>query len=160
MIIAKPKKIIAPAWLMQSRCLDGKPKVLQSGLCRPSHRSEPRLGSGRGGWAFPWGSSSGTWATAWYGRSPPPSNAFTRRRRRWTGHFGELKLPAHLHRPFQRHWSEVSEHVEEHLVWELCHSCHHFRSVSSESPFSPPAFCKRISAWKGSDFNIWVRTSN
>ena len=30
--------------------------------------------------------------------------------------FGELKLPAHLHRPLQRLLSEVSEHVEEHLV--------------------------------------------
>ena len=103
---------------MQSRCSDGKPKVW--------HRSEPRLGSGRGGRASRRGSSSGTWATAWEKRSPPPSNAFTRRWRRWTAHFGELKLPAHLHRSLQRLWSEVSEHVEEHLVWELCHSCHHF----------------------------------
>ena len=111
---------------MQSRCSDGKPKVLQSGLCPPGHRSGPRLGSGRGSRASRWGSSSGTWATAWEKRSPPPSIAFTRRRRRWAAHFGELELPAHLHRPLQRLLSEVSEHVEEHLVWELCHSFHHF----------------------------------
>ena len=126
MVITKPKKIIASSWLMQSRCSDGESKVLQSGLCPPWHRLEPRLGSGRGGRASRWGSSSGTWATAWEKRSRPPSNAFTRRRRRWTTRFGELKLPAHLHRPLQRLWSEESEHVEEHLVWELCHSCHHF----------------------------------
>ena len=111
---------------MQSRCSDGEPKVLQSGLCPPGHRSGPRLGSGRGSRASRWGSSSGIWATAWEKRSPPPSIAFTRRRRRWTAHFGELELPAHLHRPLQRLLSEVSEHVEEHLVWELCHSCQYF----------------------------------
>ena len=111
---------------MQSWCSDGEPKVLQSGLCPPWHRSEPRFGSGRGGRASRWGSSSGSWTKAWDKRSPPPSTAFTRRRRRWTAHFGELELPANLHRPLQRLSSEVSEHVEEHLVWEICHSCHHF----------------------------------
>ena len=155
MTIAKPKKIIAPSWLMQSRCSDGKQKVLQSGLCCPWPRSEPRLGSGRGSGLL--GEDLHLELEPQLGRReahllPSPSQEDGE------GEQHILESSNYLHTcialfsdsgvRYLNTWRSTSSESFATVVTVV------ITSVSGESPFSSPAFCKKFFAWEGSDRNI------